>query len=81
MQRHFQMLADYNSWANLRVYDACTALSDEEYRADRGAFFGSAHRTLNHLLVADQIWLRRITGTGTAPMELNVVLYLSLIHI
>jgi uncharacterized damage-inducible protein DinB len=75
MQRHFQMLADYNSWANLRVYDACTALSDEEYRADRGAFFGSAHRTLNHLLVADRIWLRRITGTGTAPMELNVVLY------
>ena len=75
MQRHFQMLADYNHWANNRVYDGCAALSDEDYRADRGAFFGSAHRTLNHLLVADRIWLRRITGIGTAPMELNVILF------
>ncbi|AYD00428.1 DinB family protein [Neorhizobium sp. NCHU2750] len=75
MQRHFQMLADYNRWANGRVYDACALLADEDYRSDRGAFFGSAHRTLNHLLVADRIWLRRITGTGTAPMELNVILY------
>lgn len=75
MQRHFQMLADYNRWANGRIYNACSTLSDADYRADRGAFFGSAHRTLNHLLVADRIWLRRITGTGTAPMELNVILY------
>jgi uncharacterized damage-inducible protein DinB len=75
MQRHFQMLADYNHWANQRVYDASASLSDADYRADRGAFFGSVHRTLNHLLVADRIWLRRITGTGTAPMELNVVLF------
>jgi uncharacterized damage-inducible protein DinB len=75
MQRHFQMLADYNRWANQRIYGACAALSDEDYRADRGAFFGSAHRTLNHLLVADRIWLRRITGIGTAPMELNVILH------
>lgn len=75
MQRHFQMLADYNRWANNRIYDACAALADDDYRADCGAFFGSAHRTLNHLLVADRIWLRRITGIGTAPMELNVILY------
>ncbi|MDM9629230.1 DinB family protein [Rhizobium sp. S152] len=75
MQRHFQMLADYNRWANARIYDACAALPDADYRADRGAFFGSAHRTLNHLLVADRIWLRRITGNGVAPMELNVILH------
>jgi uncharacterized damage-inducible protein DinB len=75
MQRHFQMLADYNRWANGRIYDACAALSDDDYRADRGAFFGSAHRTLNHLLVADRIWLRRITGIGTAPMALDVILF------
>ncbi len=75
MQRHFQMLADYNRWANTRVYDACAGLSDEAYRADCGAFFGSAHRTLNHLLAADRIWLRRITGSGTAPGQLDTVLF------
>ena len=57
MRRHFQMFADYNRWANALVYEACAELTDEEYRADQGAFFGSAHRTLNHLLYADRIWL------------------------
>jgi uncharacterized damage-inducible protein DinB len=75
MLRHFQMLADYNRWANRRVYDACAHLSEDEYRQDCGAFFCSAHRTLNHLLAADRIWLKRITGTGAAPLALDVVLF------
>ncbi|MGE6739122.1 DinB family protein [Allorhizobium pseudoryzae] len=75
MLRHFQMFADYNRWANARVYDACAHLSDAEFRADKGAFFGSAQRTLNHLLAADRIWLKRFTGKGEAPASLDVVLF------
>ncbi|MFN7104166.1 MAG: DinB family protein [Pseudorhizobium sp.] len=75
MRRHFQMLADYNRWANVIVYDACAELSDADYRADQGAFFGSAHRTLNHLLCADRIWLKRMTGSGEAPTALDTVLF------
>lgn len=75
MQRHFQMLADYNLWANTVVYAACADLTDTEYRADKGAFFGSAHGTLNHLLCADRIWLKRMTGRGDAPARLDVVLH------
>ncbi|MCB5203324.1 DinB family protein [Neorhizobium sp. T786] len=75
MRRHFQMFAHYNRWANGRVYDACGELSDEEYRADRRAFFGSAHRTLNHLLATDRIWMKRITGDGDAPSTLDAVLF------
>ena len=75
MRRHFQMFADYNRWANRRVYAACEDLSDEDYRADAGAFFGSIHRTLNHLLVADRIWVSRMTGQGEAPKALDVVLF------
>ncbi|HEY8566993.1 MAG TPA: DinB family protein [Beijerinckiaceae bacterium] len=71
----FPMLAGYNAWANARLYGAAAALSDEEYHADRGAFFGSVHRTLNHILVADRIWLRRFTGQGDAPTRLDAVLY------
>lgn len=62
MKEHFQALAGYNQWANGRLYDAAARLSDDEYRADRGAFFGSVHRTLNHLLVTDRIWLGRFVG-------------------
>lgn len=78
MLQHFQMFADYNRWANSRLYDACAQISEEEFRADKGAFFGSAQRTLNHLLVADRIWLKRFTGTGEVPTSLDAVLYESL---
>lgn len=75
MLRHFQMFADYNRWANARVYDACAELSEDEFRADQGAFFGSAQRTLNHLLAADRIWLKRFTGEGETPTSLDAVLF------
>ncbi|ARM87773.1 DinB family DNA damage-inducible protein [Rhizobium sp. CIAT894] len=73
MLRHYRMFAAYNRWANRQVYAA--ELSDAEFRSDRGAFFGSLHRTLNHLLVADRIWMKRFTGTGEAPATLDAVLF------
>jgi uncharacterized damage-inducible protein DinB len=50
-------------------------LSDADYRADRGAFFKSVHGTLNHLLTADRIWMRRFTGEGEAPNRLDAILF------
>jgi len=75
MLRHYRMFAAYNRWANTQVYAAAAELSDAEFRSDRGAFFGSLHRTLNHLIVADRIWMKRFTGTGEAPTTLNAVLF------
>jgi uncharacterized damage-inducible protein DinB len=75
MKSHWQMFAAYNEWANRRLYDAAAKLSDEEYRADRGAFFKSVHGTLNHLLVADRIWLGRFTGSSGRPLRLDAILY------
>jgi len=49
----------YNSEMNRRIYAAAARLSDAERRQDRGAFFGSLHGTLNHLLWADQAWMSR----------------------
>src|SRR5215218_10164738 len=75
MQSPFPMLAAYNAWANRRLYDAAAALPDADYRADRGAFFKSVHGTLNHLLVADRIWLKRFSGRGDAPNRLDAILF------
>src|SRR5216684_2564728 len=75
MKSQFQMLAAYNDWANRRLYDAAAALSEADYRADRGAFFGSLHGTLNHLLLGDRIWMHRFTGEGEEPAELDAILY------
>ncbi|RUM15682.1 damage-inducible protein DinB [Rhizobium phaseoli] len=75
MLRQYRMFAAYNRWANAQVYAAAAALSDAEFRSDRGAFFGSLHRTLNHLMVADRIWMKRFTGIGEAPTTLDAVLF------
>jgi uncharacterized damage-inducible protein DinB len=55
-------MAAYNGWMNERIYACCAALSDEERRRDRGAFFGSIHGTLNHILLGDQAWMQRFAG-------------------
>ena len=75
MQTHFAMFAAYNRWANARLYAAAAKLSDADYRADRGAFFGSLNGTLNHLLVTDRIWMHRFTGEGPQPTRLDEILF------
>jgi uncharacterized damage-inducible protein DinB len=75
VKAQFQMLAAYNAWVNERLYDAVACIQDADYRADHGAFFGSLHGTLNHLLLGDRIWMHRFTGKGDEPTELNTTLY------
>ncbi|MFK8251698.1 DinB family protein [Ancylobacter terrae] len=74
--RRYRTFAHYNRWANRRLYQAAAALGEADYHAERGAFFGSVHRTLNHLLVTDRIWMARFAGdaTGVAP-RLDAVLF------
>ncbi len=75
MKSRFEQLAAYNKWANARLYEAALALPDAAYRRDVGAFFKSMHGTLNHVLVGDRIWMKRLTGEGTAPNRLDAILY------
>jgi uncharacterized damage-inducible protein DinB len=60
---YVQRMARYNRWQNENLYGVADTLSDAERKAPRGAFFGSIHATLNHLLWADRIWLSRLAGT------------------
>ena len=75
MKQHFMMFAGYNAWANGRIYDAAAQLTQDEFRRDTGVFFKSVMGTLNHILVADRIWLKRFTGEGDAPATLDTVLF------
>ena len=54
--------ARYNRWMNDKLYGLAATLSDEARKRDRGAFFKSIHGTLNHLLLADRVWLARFKG-------------------
>jgi len=72
---YFRRLARYNAWANRRLYEACAALSEADYRAARPSFFGSIHATLNHILVGDRVWLARFIGGVSCIERLDEILY------
>jgi uncharacterized damage-inducible protein DinB len=81
MKRYFTMLAAYNHWANIRLYDMAAALPDELYRKPVGVYFKSLHGTLNHLLTADRIWMHRLAGTGEHPDKLNATIHDDLVSL
>ncbi|MEO1153911.1 MAG: DinB family protein [Pseudomonadota bacterium] len=63
---YVQMMARYNRWQNQALLSAASTLSPDDRITDRGAFFGSIHATLSHLLWGDTIWMSRFDG-GAAP--------------
>lgn len=56
---YVRTMAAYNAEMNRRLYAAAARLTDAARREERGAFWGSIHGTLNHLLWADRMWLSR----------------------
>jgi uncharacterized damage-inducible protein DinB len=77
---HVRTMARYNRWQNASLYGAADGMTDAARLEDRGAFFGSIHNTLSHLLWADQQWMSRFapdqaekpptlvrTGAGNYP--------------
>ena len=72
---HFQTFAQYNRWANERLFEACSQLSDAEYLKERPAFFKSLHGALNHSLVADRMAVGWITGHDSGLTALDQQLY------
>jgi uncharacterized damage-inducible protein DinB len=72
---HLPLMARFNAWVNVRLFDSVARLPDAAYRADRGAYFGSIHHTLNHLLVVDRLWSRRIEGADHGIRTLDQILY------
>ncbi|MDA0688619.1 MAG: damage-inducible protein DinB [Proteobacteria bacterium] len=59
LPQNCQLLARYNQWMNDKLYACASQLSEEDLHKDMGAFFGSVLGTLNHLVVADIIWMKR----------------------
>ena len=72
---HPQTMAGYNRWMNERLYALCAQLPDAERKRDRGAYFRSIHGTLNHILVADRIWLGRFLAREFRVESLAEELY------
>ena len=63
---NYRFLSRYNAWFNERLYGVCDGLSDVQRMHDHGAFFGSIHGTLNHIVWGDTMWLQRFNTQGVA---------------
>jgi uncharacterized damage-inducible protein DinB len=59
---YLRTMARYNRWQNRSHIAVADALGDEARRLERGAFFGSIHRTMSHLLWGDRMWMSRFDG-------------------
>jgi uncharacterized damage-inducible protein DinB len=63
-----RMMAAYNAEMNQRFYAAAARLPDAVRRQDGGAFFGSIHGTLCHLVWGDTAWMSRFDGGELPPV-------------
>ncbi|MDE2365168.1 MAG: damage-inducible protein DinB [Hyphomicrobiales bacterium] len=63
-------MARYNRWQNESLYGAAGALSDDERRRDRGAFFKSIHATLCHIYWADNMWMSRFSDVAKPEVSI-----------
>ena len=74
--KNLLVMANYNTWVNAQIFEVCRKISDNQYRKDLGAFFGSIHNTLNHILLVDILYLGRLKGEANDHIHsLKQVLY------
>lgn len=71
----YQALARYNRVMNEKLYGVCATMTDDERKADKGAFFKSIHGTLNHLLHGDLAWMTRIAGVVRDLPEMGTLIH------
>ena len=74
-REYCQLMGRYNRWINERLYALLADLPDDERKRDRGAFFGSMHGTLNHLLWGDRMWLGRFIDEPCAVPAFGADMY------
>ncbi len=78
MLTNIQMLARHNQWANARLLEDLAQAEPASLAAPLAVDHGSILGILNHVLVTDQLWRHRLTGTVAAPATLDAQLATSL---
>ena len=64
-----RQLYDYNLWANHRILDACSALTQQQFAQRIESSFPSVRETLVHICAAEWIWLERWLGRSPGTEE------------
>jgi uncharacterized damage-inducible protein DinB len=59
----------YHKWANLHLLDVCAKLTDEQLESTAPGTYGTIASTFQHLIAAEQRYLRRLDGGEPAINE------------
>jgi uncharacterized damage-inducible protein DinB len=63
----FQLLYEYDRWANNRVLEAASALTLEKFTHDLGGSFSSVRDTILHIVAGEWIWLSYWNAPDLSP--------------
>jgi len=72
---NYTLMAQYNQWMNLKIYEICRAIPDDIRKKNLGAFFQSIHGTLNHLMYGDLAWMGRFVGRKLTDATIGIEIY------
>ncbi len=59
---YFVVQADYQQWANDRLFAVLGRLDPALLLSAQGLFFDSIHHTVDHILLVNQLWFARLRG-------------------
>src|SRR5881394_3328108 len=65
--KDLQTLFDYGYWANRKLFDVVSQLTNEEFTRTVAGSYGSVRNTLVHILSAEWGWLDRCGGHPRGP--------------
>jgi uncharacterized damage-inducible protein DinB len=68
---YLRLLLDYHYWARDRALAAASALTQEQYERDLGNSFPSMRDTMNHIHLAEWVWLSRWMGNSPSAFPGN----------
>jgi len=69
MKKILEQFAAYNYWANTRITDAVSNLTDEQLHREITSSFSSIYKTLLHLWDVEDIWWQRIKLPETTEWQ------------
>jgi len=79
VENFLEKLFEHNTWANLQIIQACSALSDEQLDAEpQSVTKGTIRRTLSHLVSSQQSYLRTLTLPLEARLDASTVAFAEL---
>lgn len=70
-----EVMALYNKWQNENLFQICDCLSDEQLYFNRGMFFDSIFKTLNHIINVDETIYTLIYTKTLSEFDPNFIPY------